>query len=205
MKRILIVYNTVSGSTAEMADIIKTVLEGEYSVDVTPVTGSPSIDKYDAVILGSPMRFGGFSRPIRKFIKKNRSALRGMRVFYFLSILYIVKIEQEPLPGFESYIDPSLSMRTIPKKTASLFDAKHSLWYYNSIISKAAGGLKPSSVGYMHGRLVIHRLGLIQKIFMKIITRITKKEREGEFMNPAAVKEWAYAISMILKKPGINK
>lgn len=201
MKRILIVYNTVTGSTAEMAEIIRNEMKGECSVEMASVAGAPSVDRYDAVIIGSPMRFGGFSRPIRTFINKNRSALQGVCIFCYLSILYIVKIEEEPLPDIESFVDPSLGMPILPIRKASLFDRKHSLWCYNSAILKSTGGLKLSSIGYMYGRLIIKKLGLFQKLFMRLITSFTRKEREGEFLNPSAVKKWASDIIMALNTP----
>jgi len=195
MKRMLVVYNTVSGSTGEMAAIIGKELEGKYSVVMVPVAKNPAVESYDAVVIGSPLRWGGFSRPVRKFIRNNRTALEGKKVFCYLSVLYVVKIEQERQPDAVFYIDPSLEVKTITKKEASLFDKKHSLHYYDSVMSKTIRGMKIISTGFFHGRLVVDRLGLVEKIIMKVITGFTSKEREGEFLNPPAVREWASGIS----------
>jgi menaquinone-dependent protoporphyrinogen IX oxidase len=177
-----------------MAAIIKEELDGKYSVDMMPVAKNLAVENYDAVIIGSPLRWGGFSRPIRKFIRNNRTVLGGKKVFCYLSVLYIVKMEHQPLPDTDFYVDPSLEIETITDKEASLFDKKHTLWYYHSVISKTIRGMKIKSTGFFHGRLIVDRLGLVEKIIMKIITSFTSKEREGEFLNPAAVREWARGI-----------
>ncbi|MCP4132049.1 MAG: hypothetical protein GY754_13830, partial [bacterium] len=70
MKRMLIVYDTVSGSTGEIAEIIEKELAGKgFAVERTTAAqcGSDTLKSFDGVIIGSPMRFGKFNAPVRKF------------------------------------------------------------------------------------------------------------------------------------------
>ncbi len=201
MKRILIAYHTVSGSTGEMAGILGAELGREHAVDMLPATAdAPAVAGYDMVILGSPMRFGGFASPVKRFIRKNRDLLEKIPVAAYLSVLYIVKRADEPVPETETYVDPSLEMRSLTKKEATFFDTTHSAWYYHTMLSKSFSGLKPVAVGYLNGRMFPDRLGLLPRLFMKVILRFTTKEREGEFLNPAAVREWAALLGNAIRR-----
>lgn len=195
MKRVLIVYNTVSGSTADMAEIIRQELAGICYVELVPVSQSPDAGAYDAVIIGSPMRFGGLSRPVRKYISRNCKRLAETDVFFYMSLLYIVQLEGESIPKEGVYVDPSFGMKRLSRKEATLFDRKHSLGYYRSLVSEMAGGLMCQSMGFFQGRLVVSGLSFLPRLFMRIIIRLTAKEREGDFFHPDAVREWTRQIS----------
>jgi menaquinone-dependent protoporphyrinogen IX oxidase len=195
MNRVLIVYDTVSGSTAEMGEIISTELKKKYSVEIKPVAEVASIASYDAVVIGSPMRFGGFVKKLKKFIERYESELARKKVVYFFSILYIVKIAEEATPELIPYVDPTLAIKTISKKKASGMDKTHSLGYYDRTIVKCGYSIKPLSIAYLKGRLVLNTLPILTRILMKIIMLFTTKEQEGDFLNPASVKEWAAGLS----------
>ncbi len=200
MKRILVAYHTVSGSTGEMAGILGAELGREHAVDMLPVADAPAVSGYDMVVLGSPMRFGGFASPVKRFVKRNRDLLEKIPVAAYLSILYIVKRDDEPMPETETFVDPSLEMRSLTRKEATFFDTTHSAWYYHSILSKSLSGLKPVAVGFLNGRMFPDRLGLLPRLFIKAILRFTTKEREGEFLNPAAVREWAAHLNNAIRR-----
>ena len=59
MKKLLVVHDTVSGSTAEMAAILRDALQDAFEVESVPIASAPPLAAYDAVVVGSPMRFGG--------------------------------------------------------------------------------------------------------------------------------------------------
>ena len=199
LKNVLIVYDTVSGSTGEMGEIIRDELRKKFTVDSMRVADVASIASYDVIIFGSPMRFGGFMSDIKKFIKQHKSELASKKIIYFFSILYIVKISEEAMPKPAPYLDPSLAMKTISKKMATAMDKTHSMGYYDTAITKCAPEIKPISIAYFKGRLVLRTLPIITRIFMKIVTRLTNKEQEGDFLNPKTVRKWALELSKVLK------
>jgi menaquinone-dependent protoporphyrinogen oxidase len=83
-KRILITYATRAGSTFGVADAIGAGLGRRgWEVDVQPVTAHPTVDKYEAVILGSAIRMGGWLPEMVEFIKTNQSALQSCPVALF--------------------------------------------------------------------------------------------------------------------------
>lgn len=82
--RILITYATRAGSTVGVAEAIGVTLRLRgLNVDIQPVTARPSVDKYDAVILGSAIRMGGWLPEMVEFIKTNQSVLQSHPVALF--------------------------------------------------------------------------------------------------------------------------
>ena len=198
MKRLAIVRDTVSGSTAEMAGIIGEVLGETFEVAVLPVDGDPSLAGYDAVVVGSPMRFGAFTAPTRRFIRRHRALLAERPIAYFFSLLYAVRIEEEAPPGVTPHLDPGLSVKDLARRRATVMDRTHSLGYYERGWRRCAPELRPASVAYFKGRLDLRRLPLLARLFMRVVTALTVKEQEGEFLNRATVKEWALELRRIL-------
>ncbi|NLD35784.1 MAG: hypothetical protein GX654_02850 [Desulfatiglans sp.] len=79
MKKICILYDTVSGSTAEIAEMLKDELSlRSCSITVISITKNCDLGDFDILIIGSPLRFGGFTSGMRKFIRKNKQ--RSLRV-----------------------------------------------------------------------------------------------------------------------------
>jgi menaquinone-dependent protoporphyrinogen oxidase len=81
---ILIAYATRSGSTAGVADAIGAELRLRgLDVDIQPVMARPPVDKYEAVILGSAVRMGGWLPEMVEFIKTNQPVLQSRPVALF--------------------------------------------------------------------------------------------------------------------------
>jgi menaquinone-dependent protoporphyrinogen IX oxidase len=191
MRHIAMVYDTVSGSTADMGAIIAEELQQKYAVTTLPIGTRASLEPYDAVLIGSPMRFGWCTSKVRAFLKRHRPQLVRKKVAFFFSTLYAVRIAEEPADEGRLFFDPGLAIATIPRKTATGMDRTHSLGYYERRRRHKAPDIDPLSIAYFKGRLVLDRLPLPARLFMKVVTMATTKEQEGEFLNPAAVRAWA--------------
>jgi menaquinone-dependent protoporphyrinogen IX oxidase len=187
MKKALIIFDTVSGSTGEMAEIIHDAMNNT-SVDISHVNDIKSLDGYDAVIIGSPIRFGGLTAKIKRFIKNYRNELLSKKVILYFSSLYIINLKEEKQPAVTLYIDPTLKMRTISKKNATPMDKTHSIGCYYNAILKQTAGIIPVAIAYFNGRLDLQKLNFCLRVFMKIVISLTSKEREGEFLNPESIK-----------------
>ncbi len=190
MKKVIIIFDTVSGSTKEMAEIIRDKMKG-LSADIFRVDDIISLNGYDAVIIGSPMRFGAFTAKIKKFIKKYRNELSSKKVIYYFSSLYIINLQEEEQPAITLYIDPTLNIQTISKRDATPMDKTHSIGYYFQVILKHTAGITPLAIAFFNGRLDLQKLNILERLFMKIVTSVTTKERIGEFLNPDSVKKGA--------------
>jgi len=83
-KRILITYATRTSSTSEIAAAVGETLGGRgFSVDVKPVKTNPSLNGYDAIVLGSAIRMGSWLPEMVDFIKANQFVLNTLPVSLF--------------------------------------------------------------------------------------------------------------------------
>ena len=80
--KILIAYATRTGSTARAARLLENTLPGSVAVDLSKHTPDPS--GFDAVILGSGIRFGRIEKPLRTYLEQNWDALRDMSKAIFV-------------------------------------------------------------------------------------------------------------------------
>ena len=82
--RILVTYATKAGSTAEIASKIGEHLsERGFQVDVINVKSKPDPKEYQAVILGSCIRMGGWLPEMLDYIKANQFALNSTQSALF--------------------------------------------------------------------------------------------------------------------------
>ncbi len=83
-KRILITYATRAGSTVEIAAAIADAmtLRG-FLVDVKPVKENPTLQGYQAVLMGSAIRMGSWLPEALEFIKINQKILNNLPVALF--------------------------------------------------------------------------------------------------------------------------
>lgn len=82
--RVLVCYATRAGSTAEVAAAIGENLNHKgYAVDVKRVKDNPSLDGYQAVVIGSAIRMGNWLPEAVEYIKGNQKLLQHMPVALF--------------------------------------------------------------------------------------------------------------------------
>jgi menaquinone-dependent protoporphyrinogen IX oxidase len=194
------VHDSISGSTADIARILdKELSAAGFSIEVLTVSEARDLKRFDAMIIGSPMRLGNPRSTTREFISAFADQLSGKQVFFYYSLLYLIKVAGTPDFATHCYIDASLGARTVEKKSASGFDRHHSLDFYMKKINRNFRGIRLRSIAFFNGRLDISKLNLLERIFMNIIIRLTTKEKEGDFLNPAAVREWAGKIQSLIK------
>ncbi|MFE9592976.1 flavodoxin domain-containing protein [Streptomyces sp. NPDC006294] len=82
----LITYGTKNGSTAEIADIIASVLRNEgLETEVLPPSEVTDVHPYDAVVIGGALYMGRWHRDARRFARQHAGALRERPVWLFSS------------------------------------------------------------------------------------------------------------------------
>lgn len=190
--KILVAYHSISGSTAEAARILRDRLaEKGHGAELRDIRECADLSGYDAVVIGGPMRFGGYIAPVRKFISKHRESLSRKKVCLFITCLYIISAEEDAMPGFPVYIDPSFKCGAKPLREMDFMDRTHRVAYYLPKLTGIAGEIAPCSIAFFNGRLSLRELGAASRLFMRVITAFTSRERVGDFLNPAAVGEWA--------------
>lgn len=93
--RILIAYASATGSTAEVAaEIGKTLSALGLSVDVRPIRENPSVEEYQAVLIGSAVQYGHWLPEAVDFVKDHRAALGSLPVALFC--VHIQNLEDDP-------------------------------------------------------------------------------------------------------------
>jgi menaquinone-dependent protoporphyrinogen oxidase len=83
---VLVAYASKRGSTAEIAETVAATLRREgLGVCLKPVEDVPSLEPFDAVVLGSAVYMKRWRGDARHFLKKHRRALRQMPLWVFSS------------------------------------------------------------------------------------------------------------------------
>lgn len=83
-KHILVTYATRTGSTVGVASAIGETLGARgFLVDVKPMTENPSIDGYQAVIIGSAVNGAKWLPEAVEFVRNNQAALNQLPVALF--------------------------------------------------------------------------------------------------------------------------
>jgi hypothetical protein len=83
-QRVLVVYATRSGGTAAVAQVIGEALQDVGAeADVSRVGYARRIDRYDAVLIGSPLHGREWHEEAIMFMRKHKRTLRGRPVWLF--------------------------------------------------------------------------------------------------------------------------
>ena len=77
--KLLIAYTSKNGVAKRCAEMLADSLASHIEYDVVDLlTSTPLLDGYDAVVLGGSIRFGGFNKRLKAFLKNNKEALSSL-------------------------------------------------------------------------------------------------------------------------------
>jgi len=110
-KRILVAYDTINGSTAELAEFVGKELNKEgHTVDVRRVTEVTDMDGYQAVVAGSPVKRETWTEDALYFLNRHKQALSQLPVAMFYTCLSTLgRTLQDGLVGaMTNYVSPML-------------------------------------------------------------------------------------------------
>ena len=197
MKKVLIVFDSVSGATEAVAGILAKELAGR-GWDVKrkragEVKGS-DIASADAVAAGSPSWFGRPSLGMRRFLRENAEALAEKQLAFFFTCLTLPREEGLPAPALPVFTDPALSGVSRSPARLNLVEFAHTPFYAARRLKKRYPRLSFSSVAFLGGRLDFSRMKAWQKIAVFIDMIFLEDIREGDFLNQKAVKSWAAGL-----------
>lgn len=104
--RILVTYATRAGSTGEVATVIGQALtERGFAVNLRPIEEKPSLDGYQAVLIGSAVRMGQWLPEAVDFIKTHQQQLNTMPVALFTVHMNNLGEDDESEKNRHSYLD----------------------------------------------------------------------------------------------------
>ena len=190
MKRILVAYATMAGSTAEVAQAIgEEITRDGLQVDVLPLAEVENLDAYDGVVVGGPMIMG-WHRGARNFLKKHRRVFQRIPLAVFVTAISLTQTGETSLDGMPVLVDEKLPKP--PQKAGSLNfrDRYARLSNYLRPILKATRPAKPASIGIFGGRLEYGRLKWWAVLFVMLIIQA----QAGDRRNWAAIRAWAAGL-----------
>ena len=110
-KRILVVYASRGGSTAEVADTIAQELSYDGVVaEATSIKGAKNITSFDAIVLGTAIRMGRPLPEMVSFVKSYRPILSTKKVALFGLCMTLKDDTPENRKLSESYLAPLTSL-----------------------------------------------------------------------------------------------
>lgn len=91
--KVLIIYSTVTGTALEAAELLKGKLTAS-SVELCNIEETtPTLDGFDTVVVGGAIRFGRFSKKLRRFISENSRELAAKRTGYFVCCAFSDRVD----------------------------------------------------------------------------------------------------------------
>jgi menaquinone-dependent protoporphyrinogen IX oxidase len=195
MKRILVTYVTMAGSTAEVARAVAEELSRrDVQVDVLPLSEVRDLAAYDGVVLGAPMIMGWHGAALR-FLRQNRGVLQRIPLAVFVMCMSLTQSGETTVGGVPLYVDEQLPK---PPETAGRLKFRErytQLANYVRPILLASGPVKPVSIGVFGGRLDYGRVKWWAVFFAMVIIQA----RAGDYRNWSAIRSWAAGLPAALE------
>ncbi len=121
MSKVLVVYGTRTGCTADIAAWIgATLAEEGFSVDVRPAEDAPEASAYDAVVVGSGVRAGTWHGAVRKWVAAQGSALKA-RPTAFFTVGLTMASDPSKADEVRAYTDPLIAETGVQPVGIGLF------------------------------------------------------------------------------------
>jgi menaquinone-dependent protoporphyrinogen oxidase len=149
MKKYLVAYSSICGSTAEVAqEVGKQLCALGHSATVQKVSEVRDLAGYDAVVLGSAIRMGKPTAAAISFVTKNQAALQGKELSCFAVHMMAIDDSTESVQKREAYLN---GVRTL---------------------------VKPLHEGYFAGRIDPGTMGFGDRLLTKLIKAETEDRRD---------------------------
>ena len=144
---VLVTYATKAGSTVAIADAIGEVLTARgFRVTVKPLKDKPSLDSYQAVVIGSAIRMGSWLPEALAFVRDNRVRLSQLPAALFTVHMLNTGSDAASQAVRQAYTAP---VRQLIAPQAEVFFAGQmdyaKLSFVDRLLAKAAG--KASQTG----------------------------------------------------------
>jgi menaquinone-dependent protoporphyrinogen oxidase len=190
MKRILVTYATMAGSTAEVAQAVgEEIAKSGAQVDVLPLSEVKHLEAYDGVVVGGPMILG-WHRAARGFLRQHRQALQQRPFAVFALAMSLTRTGETSVDGVPVYVDEKLPKPPAREGQLSFRERYARLTNYVRPILSAARPARPVSIGVFGGRLEYGRLKWWAVLFAMVIVQATAGDRR----NWTAIRAWAAGL-----------
>jgi menaquinone-dependent protoporphyrinogen oxidase len=190
MKKVLVTYATMAGSTAEVAEAIgEEIAKSGLQVEVLPLGEVQDLQGYGGVVVGGPMIMG-WHRQAMRFLKKNRQALQQIPLAVFVLAISLTQTGETSVDGMPVTVDDKLPKPPAQAGRLSFRERYAQLSRYLRPILKAVRPGKPASIGIFGGRLEYGRLKWWAVMFVMLIIQAPAGDRR----NWEAIRAWAAGL-----------
>jgi len=195
MKKILVAYATMAGSTAEVAEAVAEELSAAgLEVDVLTLAEVQNLDTYDAVVVGGPMILG-WHRGARRFLRKHRAAFQRIPVAVFVTAMSLTAGGERNLDGVPIFVDEQLPKAPAREGWLSWRERYARLSSYLRPILRATRPAKPLSIAVFGGRMEYGRLPWWAVLFAMLIVRAPAGDRR----NWPVIRAWAAELPALFQ------
>lgn len=148
-QKVLVTYATRCGSTAAIAQAIAGELTSRgYSVDVRPVKEVSNLSGYQAVVLGSAIRFGQWLPEASTFVSSHQAALKNLPTAFFTVHIMNAGEDETSRKARLAYLDPVRALVT------------------------------PQAEAFFTGMIELDKLTLFDRIIAKLVKSETGDQRD---------------------------
>jgi menaquinone-dependent protoporphyrinogen oxidase len=194
MKKYLVAYATMAGSTAEVAQAIgEEIARTGAQVNVLPISQVKNLVGYDGVIVGAPMIMG-WHRTALRFLKKHRKSFQKIPLAIFMMAMSLTKTDDMGHESVPVILDENLPKPPALKENLNFRERYATLRNYLRPILAATRPSRPASIGIFGGRLEYGRLKWWAVLFAMLIVQA----QAGDRRNWPAIRSWAAGIPATL-------
>lgn len=171
--KVLVVYASRYGATKGIAErIAQTIIHDGHEALAVEAKAAPTLDDYDAFVVGSAAYLGSWMKDASEFVRRNRAALAAKPTWVFSSGPFGSKTVDEQ--------GRDVREEARPRDFAELESSIH-----------------PRDSKVFFGALDHRKLGIAHRAFFALPAS-RKLLIEGDFRNWIEIDEWAHTISAAL-------
>lgn len=195
MKKILVTYATMAGSTAEVAQAVgEEITSSGAQVEVLPLKQVRQLAAYDGAVVGGPMIMG-WHREALGFLKKNRETFKRIPVAVFITAMSLTQDGKLSLDGVPVHVDQELPKPPVNAQRFSFKERYARLENYTRPILKAIQPVIPVSMGVFAGRLEYGRLKWWAVLFAMLVIQAPAGDRRDW----QAIRAWAARLPDLMQ------
>ncbi|CAG0982021.1 menaquinone-dependent protoporphyrinogen oxidase [Gammaproteobacteria bacterium] len=195
MKRVLVAYATMAGSTADVAKTVgDEIAKSGVQVDVLPLSEVRDLAAYDGVVVGGPMIMG-WHRSAIGFLKRHRAAFQRIPLAVFVMAMSLTQTGESSVDGVPVTVDEKLPKPSEVEGRLKFKERYARLSNYIRPILRATRPVKPESIGVFGGRLEYGRLKWWAVLFAMLIIQAPAGDRR----NWAAIRAWAAGLPAAMR------
>ena len=147
MKRVLVAYATMAGSTTEVAEVVgEEIAKHGFQADVLPISEIQEIQAYHGVVVGGPMIMG-WHREALRFLKKHRKMLQKIPLAVFIMAMSLTKTGEMISDGVIVTVDEDLPKPPENEARLNFRERYARLEKYLAPIIRATRPEQPVSIG----------------------------------------------------------